>query len=165
MPARRTAASRRREGLDVEQDGTGLAVRGQVVEQVAEIHVHVLTQRDEMGEAQVLAVRPVQQGGEQRAGLGHRGEVTRCGGSLGEAGIEPEAGLSTPMQFGPSSLGVWGRAASSAACFCWGVRPAVTTATARVPCSARSATRGAMMAGGVHSTARSGTKGRSRAWP
>ena len=73
--------------------------------------------------------------------------------------FSPMRGTSAPMQLGPSRRITRGRAASSMACFCSALRPAVSTMAARVPRSASCATRPGTVAGGVQRTANSGTCG------
>ena len=73
--------------------------------------------------------------------------------------FRPSRGVSRPMQFGPSRRNTCGRAASSMACFCAGLSPALITIAARVPSRPSSAISAANVAGGVQITARSGTVG------
>ncbi|GAB1390964.1 hypothetical protein MASR1M6_31460 [Rubrivivax sp.] len=70
-------------------------------------------------------------------------------------------GASSPRQLGPTMRSRCTRAASSIACFCAGVRPAVITTAARVPSAPRSAISPGSVAGGVQMTASSGACGRS----
>ena len=69
--------------------------------------------------------------------------------------------LSSPTQLGPRMRSSAGRAASSMACFCSAVRPALMTMAARVPRWANCRTRSTTVAAGVQMTASSGTSGRS----
>ena len=70
-------------------------------------------------------------------------------------------GDSRPRQLGPRMRNVWARAASSMAWRCSRVWPAVSTTAALVPCWPRSRMRSATVSAGVHTTASSGTPGRS----
>ena len=68
-------------------------------------------------------------------------------------------GASRPTQLGPRMRISVGRAASSMACFCSAVRPALITTTARVPRLASALTRSTTVPGGVQMTAISGVSG------
>ena len=70
-------------------------------------------------------------------------------------------GASRPMQFGPSTRNRCGRAASSMACFCAALMPAVNTTAARVPAAPSSAINAGTVSAGVQMTASSGAAGRS----
>ena len=70
-------------------------------------------------------------------------------------------GASRPTQLGPSTRSRVGRAASSMACFCSAVRPALMTTAACVPRAARSRISGTTVCAGVQITASSGVSGRS----
>ena len=60
----------------------------EIVEQVAEIDIGHVADRDEMGEADAARRRPVEDAGHDRAGLGDEGEIARLGGEMGEGGVE-----------------------------------------------------------------------------
>ena len=77
--------------------------------------------------------------------------------------LSPRWGTSRPRQLGPRMRSSVGRAASSMACFCASVWPAVSTTAARVPCAASCWIRPTTASGGTQITARSGTWGRSAA--
>ncbi len=64
-----------------------------------------------------------------------------------------------PMQLGPRMRRVCTRAASSMACFCDALSPAVSTMAARVPRAPSSVISCTMVAAGVHNTASSGAAG------
>lgn len=71
-------------------------------------------------------------------------------------------GASRPTQSGPRMRISVGRAASSMACFCTGVRPALMTTAALAPARASCPIRSTTVAGGVQTRASSGTPGSSR---
>ena len=84
--------------------------------------------------------------------------------------FSPRCGVNKPRQFGPSTRSKNGRPASSIACFCAVLRPAVITMAPRVPISPKASIKPGTVAGGVHNTARSGACGKSltracTAWP
>ena len=55
-------ASRIAEVLQIEQDGAGLTVAGQEVEQVIDIGIQTVAQRDKPGKAEVTLLSPVEDG-------------------------------------------------------------------------------------------------------
>ena len=60
--------------LDVQQDGVRVRIAGQVVQQVAEVHVGHITQRHQVREADPARLRPVDDRGHHRARLGDEGQ-------------------------------------------------------------------------------------------
>jgi hypothetical protein len=82
------------------------------------------------------AVGPVQHGGGQRARLrGKRQRARLRAGMWAKLAFSPRPGTSRPRQLGPRMRSSHGRAASSMACFCSAVRPALMTTAAA--CRAR----------------------------
>ena len=77
--------------LDVQEDGRGRGVQGQVVEQVAEVDVGHVADRDQVGEADVAGGGPVEDAREDGAGLGDEGELAGLGAEVGEGGVEAAA--------------------------------------------------------------------------
>jgi hypothetical protein len=75
-------------GLHVEQDGGGGGLLREVVEQVAEVEVGHVADRDEVGEADAASRRPVEDAGHDRAGLGDEREPARRRGEMREGGIQ-----------------------------------------------------------------------------
>gem|GEM_PF-5229095 len=88
------------DGFDVEQDGAGGRVRAQVVETGGEIGIELVAQRDEVGEADIVGLGPVEDGGEQAVGLGDEGRATRAGRGLGQARVQAVAGHDEPEAAG-----------------------------------------------------------------
>ncbi len=64
---------------------------GEVVEEIAEVDIHHVAERDHMRETDVAVCRPVDQSSHDRAGLGHQGECPRSGGAVCETGIDAQA--------------------------------------------------------------------------
>ena len=87
---RRHELARRFDRLDVQQDGARSWVAGQVVQHVAEVHVGVLAQRDEVREADGSGARPVEHRGHQRARLRNEGQLAGRGIGVREAGIQAD---------------------------------------------------------------------------
>ena len=78
--------------LQVEQDGAGGAVAGEVIEHVAEVDVGRVAQRDKVGKADAAGARPVQHPDHQRARLRHEGDPSGQRAAGGDAGVESQAG-------------------------------------------------------------------------
>ncbi len=74
--------------LDIEQDRAGPAVERKMVEQVVEIDVGHIAERDDAGKADVAPVGPVDHRRDHGAGLGDEGEIAGQGRRRGEARIE-----------------------------------------------------------------------------
>ena len=60
----------------------------EVVEQVAEVDVGHVADRDQVGEADAAPRRPVEDAGHDRAGLGDEREPARRGGEMREGGVQ-----------------------------------------------------------------------------
>ena len=88
-PGGRHELAWRLDRFDVEQDRARRGVGGQVIEHVAEVHVGMLAQRDEMREPDALGVGPVQHRGHQGARLRHKGQLTRPGVDVRKACVQP----------------------------------------------------------------------------
>ena len=139
-------------------------VAGQVVEQVAEVDVGAVAQRDEVREADAARLGPVEHRGDQRARLRDEGELAgaarRCARSSRSG---PMPGTSRPRQFGPEHAqqvrprGVEHRLLAARA----SQARRVITIAARVPSAPSSPISAGTVAGGVQITARSGACGRS----
>ncbi len=91
-PRGRHELARRVDRFDVEQDRARVRVAAEVVEQVAEVHVGRVAERDEVREPDAAALRVVEHRGRQRAGLGNERERARARADVREACIEPDAG-------------------------------------------------------------------------
>ena len=74
---------------------------GQPVQQVAEVHVGVLTQRDAVRKADAAPGRPVEHGGDQRAGLRHEGQGAGAGVHVREAGVQADVRRQQAQAVGP----------------------------------------------------------------
>ena len=145
--------------LHVQQDGAALRVAGQVVEQIAEIDVGHIAERDDVGEADVAAARPIDDARDQGSRLREEGDVagqrrrtrswrsSRCAAASGQRSWVLEC------------AGCMGRAASSIACLRSSRMPAVMTTAARVPFAPSSSISAGSVGGGVTRTARSGARG------
>ncbi len=89
---RRQELTRRHHGFDVEQDRARVVLMAEVVDQIAEVDVERVAQRNEMREADAARIGPVEHRRAQRARLRHEGERARPAGSMREARIELRAG-------------------------------------------------------------------------
>ena len=93
----RGAARRRHEAaplpqaLEVEQDGPGVGIAAQVVEDLAEPDVGRIPERDEVRESDAPRVRPVEHQGADRVRLRDEADVARERPRPREAGVEPDA--------------------------------------------------------------------------
>jgi hypothetical protein len=78
--------------LDIHQDGAGVTIEGEIVEQVAEVDIDRVADRGNCGEADPAMRRPFDRPGGDGARLRNQGE--RAGGRhpVGEAGIKMRAG-------------------------------------------------------------------------
>ena len=76
------------DGLDVEEDRTGRAIQRKEIEQVAEIDVDLVSQRDGCGETDAVRCRPFDQACRDGARLRHEGEVAKWRHAGCETGIE-----------------------------------------------------------------------------
>ena len=169
-PGRRHELRRVGDRFHVEQDGAAVDVAGQVVEQIAEVDVGHVAERDHVREADAAPARPVDDGRDQRAGLGQEGEVARQGRAMGEAGVEADARQHETQAVGALHAQEVGRDASSIACLRSLRTPAVMTTAARVPFAPSSPISCGTVCGGVTITARSGAAGRAsteawQSWP
>ena len=89
------------DGLDVEDDGLGLLVLAEVVDEIAEVDVEGVADGHEVGEADLLLQGPVEDRGAQGARLGNEGDVPFFGHGLGEARVELVAGRDDAQAVGP----------------------------------------------------------------
>ena len=76
-------------GLDVEQDRSGRAVGREVVEQIAEIDVDLISERYDRGKTQSAPRGPLDQARGNRAGLRNQRKVARMRHVCGETCIQP----------------------------------------------------------------------------
>ena len=90
-------ARRRHEGLgvadrlDIEENRARRRVEGEIIEEVGEIHVGHVADRDEAGKADLVLMRPGDQGGRDRSRLRHDGEIAGRHRMSGETRIESGA--------------------------------------------------------------------------
>ena len=75
--------------IDVQQDGAGAVIGGEVIQQVAEIHVQRIAQRYHCGEADRTCHAPLHQRRGNRTGFGDQRDIAGLRGVCGDAGIEP----------------------------------------------------------------------------
>src|SRR5437764_15465894 len=69
-----------------------MRVSPEKVDDVAEVDIGGVAERDEMAEPDILAVRPVEDHGAERARLADEGNAALFRAGMGEAGIEADAG-------------------------------------------------------------------------
>ena len=78
--------------LDVEQDHLGVVVLVQVAQEIQLVHVGLVADGDELGEAEVAVGREVQDRRAQRAALRDEGDVAGPRHARGEAGVQAHVG-------------------------------------------------------------------------
>ena len=76
--------------LDVEQDGAGLGIAREVVEQIPEIHIRHVPQGDEVREADAALLGPVHHRGDDGPRLRDEGDGALRRVEMGEARVEPD---------------------------------------------------------------------------
>lgn len=74
--------------LEVKQNGAGLAVAGQKVQQVIDINVQAIAQRDEVGKPHLALLRPVKDGIRDGGRLRDKGQFTAMDRDRREAGVQ-----------------------------------------------------------------------------
>ncbi len=67
--------------VHIDQNGAGDAVAGELIQQLAEVDIAVITKGDEGGEAQFMLLGPIQNGGADGGGLRQKGDLSRLGGN------------------------------------------------------------------------------------
>ncbi|KAG1451512.1 hypothetical protein G6F57_016144 [Rhizopus arrhizus] len=75
--------------LDIEQDGASAVVGGEVIEQIAEVDIHRVAQRDHGRESDRARHAPFHQCGGNGRGFGDQREVAGLREMRGDAGVEP----------------------------------------------------------------------------
>jgi hypothetical protein len=88
--SRRHELPRRLDRFDVEQDRARVRVAGEMVEQITEVDVGALAERDHVRKADAPRMCPVEDRGHQRSGLRDKGHVAGQGVDVGEAGIQAD---------------------------------------------------------------------------
>ena len=91
-PGRRHESAGLGHRLEVQHDRIRRGIFGEVVDQVAHFDVERVADRDEIGEADVLGQRPVEDRRAERSALGDEGGAAELGHGRSEAGVEPAAG-------------------------------------------------------------------------
>ena len=160
-PRRRHELARRLDRFGVQQDGARARLAAQLVEQVAEVDVGAVAQRDEVREADAAPVGPVQHRGGQRARLRDEGQLARQRIAGREAGVQAEARR-------PAGRCSWARGCAAGAAAPRRAWPGAarrdsggpSTTAARVPLRPSSAISSGTLAAGVQITASSGAAGR-----
>ena len=150
--------------FDIKQDRTGAPVEREEVEQIAEIDVDLVAQRDDRRETDAVRRRPFDQARGDGAGLRDQREVAGRRHAGGEAGIElgarrqdAEAVRADEPQAGARAAFSQASASEPAPC----PSPAVMMMAAAAPLSPAAATMAGTDCGGAAMTSRSGTSGRS----
>ncbi len=91
-PCRRHELARVLDGFDIKQDRAGLGIHREMVEQVGNIDIDLIADRDNAGEPDAALRSPIHHSGRDRAGLRDQREVARPRHVRGKAGIEADAG-------------------------------------------------------------------------
>ena len=82
--------------LDVEQDGTGAWIASQVIEEITEVHVRSIAERDAVRETDACALRPIQQRADERPRLCDERDAARARANVRKARVEADAGNEEP---------------------------------------------------------------------
>ena len=77
------------EMLKVEQNGAGFAVAGQKVQQVIDIYIQTITQRDKVGKPHLALLRPIKDGVGDGSRLRDKGQFTAMDRHRRKAGVQP----------------------------------------------------------------------------
>ncbi len=67
--------------VHVDQNGAGDAIAGELIQQLAEVDIAVIAKGDEGGEAQLMLLGPIQNGGADGGGLRQKCDLPRLGGN------------------------------------------------------------------------------------
>ena len=78
------------DGFDVEQNGAARVVCREIIEHVAEVDVRHLAERHHVRKSDVAAGGPVNDRGDQGAGLGNEGQIAGKRRAMREAGVEAD---------------------------------------------------------------------------
>ena len=78
--------------LDVKQDGLGLFIQREVIEQIGDIDIELVADRDDAGKANGTLRRPIHHAGGNGAGLRDQRQISRSRHVRGKARIETDAG-------------------------------------------------------------------------
>ena len=80
------------DGLDIKQDGAGLDIEREIIQQVGDIDVELVADRDDPGKTHRALRRPVHHAGGDRARLRNQRQISRDRHVRGETRIEVHAG-------------------------------------------------------------------------
>ena len=100
-PGRGHEPARIADRFDVEENGLGLFVLAQVVDQIGETDIDGVPDGDEMGEPQLLLDGPVQDGRAEGSRLGDESDLPGLGHGPGEAGVQLLPGHDDPQAVRP----------------------------------------------------------------
>ena len=78
--------------VEIKQNGLGRDVGGEEIEQIADIDIRHVAHRHDIGEADAARHGPVEDAGDQRAGLRKKGELAGLRPIEFEIGMQPDAG-------------------------------------------------------------------------
>ncbi len=95
-------AARVAEMLEVQQNGAGLAVAGQKVQQVIDINIRAIARGDEVGKTHLALLRPVRIVLETAADCEIKASLPRWIGTGEKLAFSPCHGASSPRLLGPS---------------------------------------------------------------
>ena len=76
------------EMLQIEQNGAGLAITGEKIEQVVDVDIKTIAQRNKVREAHFTLLRPVQNGVGDGGGLRDKRQLAALDRHRREAGVE-----------------------------------------------------------------------------
>ena len=82
--------------LHIKEDRSRCPVGRQIIEQIAEIDVAHIPQRDDMGKADAPFRGPIEHGRDDRPGLGDEGDIAFVGRQMGKARIDAGMGRDQP---------------------------------------------------------------------
>ena len=103
------------DGFDVEQNRTGLVIHREIVEQIGNIDIDLVADRDDAGEADAALRGPIDHAGRDRARLRNQREISAPGMCAAKLALRLTPGIMMPRQFGPISRMPYLRAAAIAA--------------------------------------------------
>ena len=94
--------------FDIHQDRAGIAIDGEIIEQIAEIDVDGIPDGGHRGEADAVMCRPFDQSGRDRPRLRNQREAAGKRHPASEAGIEPHARHDQPEPIRPKDAQTMG---------------------------------------------------------
>ncbi len=90
-PRRREERADPLQCLQIQQDGAGIGIAGQPIQQVAEIDIGAFAERDDAGKTDALGGGPFDHRRQHRSRLRDQGQMARPGPQMAERGVEPAA--------------------------------------------------------------------------